>query len=136
MGSRSKATLRFPFTISRRANLFFEARWARWEGDHGHLSAEMVTQLIELQAYKSPIPPQREGEGEDPIAGNWRERVLKSLTSRLRCGPARQAILSLCPGRGGKTFIKANIKRAGREKNGEQDYPPLLFQTRPNHVRA
>jgi len=58
----------------------------------------MVTQLIELQAYKSPIPPQREGEGEDPIAGNWRERVPKSLTSRLRCGPARQAILSLCPG--------------------------------------
>jgi hypothetical protein len=82
MGSRSKATLRFPFTTSHRANLF-RSKWARWEGSHGQLSAEMVTQLIGLQARRSPLPPQREGEGEDFIAGNWRERVPKLLTSVL-----------------------------------------------------
>jgi hypothetical protein len=33
----------------------------------------------------------------------------------------------LAQGRGGKTFLKANIKPAGREKNGEQDRPRLFF---------
>jgi hypothetical protein len=77
----------------------------------------MVTHLIGLQARKSPLPPQGEGEGEGPIAGNWRERVPNPSPQSSR----------LAQGRGGKTFLKANIKRAGREKNGEQNCPRLFF---------
>jgi hypothetical protein len=46
------------------------------------------TQWNGLQACRLPLPLQGEGEGEGLIAGNWRERVPKPLTS----------VRSPCPG--------------------------------------
>ena len=93
MGSRSKATLRFPFTISFGELICLQNERARWAGSRRQLSAGMVHQLIGLQARRSPVRPQGQGRVRGPIVASTGRRV-PSAYPRLRCAPARQAILS------------------------------------------
>ena len=56
-----------------------------------------------------------------------RVRVLLRATGESGFPNPSPQFSPLAQGRGGKTFLKANIKPAGKEKNGEQDCPRLFF---------